>query len=213
MEQQRHVPRQRALRRRRRPRRSTSRCAASARCGTSSPACTAARSPPTTSARRWASTSCRRRSCATGRSARARCSGSSTPTIASTTSRSTRSAPTCTTSCAAWPLFDLVANNTDRKSGHVLIDARRSHLGHRPRPVLRRRLQAAHGRLGVRRRADRLGADRRRRAASPSGCRWRSPRCSTTTRSRRCRSAPSGSSSNPVFPVDSSGRRYPWPMV
>ena len=32
---------------------------------------------------------------------------------------------------------------------------RRSHLGHRSRPVLRRRLQAAHRRLGVRWRADR----------------------------------------------------------
>ena len=54
------------------------------------------------------------------RSARARCSSSSTPTSSSTTSRSTRTRrhhDRCDGICA----FDLVANNTDRKSGHCLL--------------------------------------------------------------------------------------------
>ena len=61
-------------------------------------------------------------------------------------------------------VFDLVANNTDRKSGHCLLGPRRPHLGHRQRAVLRRRVQAAHGALGLRRRADPRRPPGRRRA-------------------------------------------------
>ena len=86
------------------PRASTSRCAASGRCGTSSPACTAGgRRLPAERGdghrRRPADGAARRRA----RSARARCSGSSTPTTVSTTSRSPSSGPTCTTSCGRSP--------------------------------------------------------------------------------------------------------------
>ena len=63
----------------------------------------------------------RRRCCATARSARVRSSGSSTADHSSTTSRSTRPIRTCTTGCGRWPLLDVLANNTDRKSGHVLL--------------------------------------------------------------------------------------------
>ena len=45
--------------------------------------------------------------------------------------------------------FDVVANNADRKSGHVLFDETRL-LGDRQRAVLSRRGQAAHRHLGVR---------------------------------------------------------------
>ena len=47
--------------------------------------------------------------------------------------------------------FDVVANNADRKSGHVLQGIRRPAVGHRPRAVLPPPTQAAHGHLGLRR--------------------------------------------------------------
>ena len=50
-------------------------------------------------------------------------------------------------------VFDIVSNNTDRKSGHCLHRHRRQHLGHRQRFVVPRRIQAAHGAVGLRRRA------------------------------------------------------------
>ena len=49
--------------------------------------------------------------------------------------------------------FDLVINNADRKAGHTLRDPQGRDLGHRPRRLLPRPAQAAHGDLGVRRRA------------------------------------------------------------
>ena len=49
-------------------------------------------------------------------------------------------------------VLDVVANNTDRKSGHCLLAGDRV-WAHRQRVVLRSRLQAAHRDLGVRRRA------------------------------------------------------------
>ena len=100
----------------------------------------------------------------TGRSAPARCSSSSTPTSSSTTSRSTRTRSNHD-QLRAMCAFDLVGNNTDRKSGHCLLGARRPHLRHRPRPDVPPRVQAAHGDLGVRRRA-RPGADSSRPSTS-----------------------------------------------
>ena len=89
---------------------------------------------------------------------------------------------------------------------------RRPRLGHRPRAVLRRRLQAAHRRVGVRRRDD------HRRAGA------RAARLATAVpleiaalladdeveavRERACWIV-----EHPTFPIDSSGRRYPWPLV
>ena len=96
-------------------------------------------------------------------SARAPCSDGCTRTASSTTSR-------CATSreLADWfralAALDVVANNTDRKSGPRALGGRPV-LGDRQRAVLPRRRQAAHGHLGVRRRArstprslERLGA-------------------------------------------------------
>ena len=58
------------------------------------------------------------RCCATGRPASAACSGSSSTTPTITTSRCWS---TTATSSGAWPLFDIVINNTDRKGGHCLL--------------------------------------------------------------------------------------------
>ena len=55
------------------------------------------------------------------RSVRARSSASSTPTSSSTTSRSTKTRPTIP-QLARICAFDLLVNNTDRKSGHCLLD-------------------------------------------------------------------------------------------
>ena len=52
------------------------------------------------------------------------------------------------------PLFDVLANNTDRKGGHCLHDqANDVDLRHRPRPHVPRAVEAAHRHLGLRRRA------------------------------------------------------------
>ena len=64
--------------------------------------------------------------------------------------------------------------------------ARRPHLGHRQRAVLPRRVQAAHGDLGLRRRADarpRCWHDRAAWSSDDPRSTW--PSCSTTTRPRR----------------------------
>ena len=135
------------------------------------------------------STSCRRRSSATARSARAALQWFVDADHQQHYFTIHESRADLHDVLRAVAVFDLLANNTDRKSGHVLIDARRPHLGHRPRAVLRRRLQAAHGRVGVRRRAGARPTASTRRGASPSVAARRSPRCSPTTRSRRCTSA------------------------
>ena len=108
-------------------------------------------------------------------------------------------------------VFDLLANNTDRKSGHVLIDSDDHIWG------------IDHGLC--------FAADFKLRTvvwefggepidaallepSSPSRapCRWRSPRCCR----RRGRGAPGA---GPVgrrqsgVPGRQSGRRYPWPIV
>ena len=99
-------------------------------------------------------------SCArTPRSARARCSGSSTPTTASTTSRSPSSGPICTTSCGrspcstSWPTTPTARAATAcwRRVGSTPM-ASAAGVGDRQRSLLRPRLQAAHRHLGVRRR-------------------------------------------------------------
>ncbi len=74
------------------------------------------------------------------------------------------------------------------------------------------RLQAAHRDLGVRRRADRRGPTGRASIHWPLRCRWSWRRCSTTTRWRRCSTGRPGSSSADS-PADTSGHRYPWPLV
>ena len=83
----------------------------------------------------------------------------------------------------------------------------------RQRPLLPRRAEAAHGDLGVRRRAA-----SRRRSSSTSlgiaqacrrGCAALLDRDEVDAVQRRAKAVVA----KPVFPVDPSGRRYPWPMV
>ena len=129
----------------------TSRSAASARSGTSRRGSSGARSPRTGSRRRSAGASCRSPCRATARTARARSSASWTPTSSSTTSRCSRTRAhrdRLQRIC----LFDLVANNADRKSGHCLLGPDGDDLRHRQRPQLPRGPEAPHGDLGLRRR-------------------------------------------------------------
>ena len=139
---------------------------------------------------RW----CRRRCCATARSARAPAScGSTSRTTpsrwsascparraadrlaadrrrrATTTATRTSLAHADDPRLARLAVFDAVINNADRKGGHVLLGAGRPGVRRRPRRVLPRRGQAAHGAVGLGRRA----AARRTRA-----------RCSTALRAR-----------------------------
>ena len=132
---------------------STSRGAASGRCGTSPTArCAGARSPRASSPTASVGTSCPSPCCATtARSARARCSASSSTTPRSTTSR-------CSTDhedrFRQFAVFDILANNTDRKGGHCLHDmANDVDRRHRPRAHVPSVVEAAHGDLGLRRRA------------------------------------------------------------
>ena len=62
-------------------------------------------------------------------------------------------------------LFDAIANNADRKVGHLLALPGGPILGRRPRHLLRRRAQDAHGPVGV-----------ARGPSSRPSCRWW-PRC------------------------------------
>ena len=115
---------------------------------------------------------------------------------------------------AGCAVFDLVSNNTDRKGGHCLLDARRPHLGHRQRPVVPRRVQAAHRDLGLRRRAHRRRAARRprrppRRRACPS--RW--PRLLDTFERDALLTRARALLRERALPIDDTGHRYPWPLV
>ena len=148
----------------------------------------------------------------TARSARARCSCSSTPTSSSTTSRSTRTRPTTTTSSAPMCAFDLLGQQHRPQERPLPARARRPHLRHRPRPVLPPGVQAAHGDLGVRRRA---GAGRRPAGRRPGG-RLRTARGGDPPRRRgggRAAAAGGDARGRGSFPIDTSGHRYPWPLV
>ena len=104
--------------------------------------------------------------------------------------------------------FDLLANNTDRKSGHCLLglDGRIWGIDN---GLCFAEDQAAHGDLGVRRRA----RSRRVLATSPAadGVPPAVAACSTTTRSAACSGGPRRSW--PRSSRSTRGRRYPWPLV
>ena len=204
-----------AARRASRRGRSTSPAAVSARCGTSPAGSSAARWPPTSSRPRsgWR----RARDGAprsTGPTARARSSASSTPTSSSTTSPCSRSPRYERPAPAASPGFDLLANNADRKGGHVLVDDDGAHLGDRPRPVLPRRRQAADRRCGT---SPASGCPKRSLAACerlademPStldALLEPDEREALSARAARLRR-------RPVFPAPRDDyRAYPWPLV
>ena len=89
---------------------------------------------------------------------------------------------------------------------------RRTHLRDRQRTVLRGRVEAAHRDLGVRRRPHpvELVDDVARVAKEvPPGMRALLDPDEVDAVRRRSKAIVA----KPVFPVDTSGRRYPWPMV
>ena len=105
-------------------------------------------------------------------------------------------------------LFDIAANNADRKGGHCLLDAEGDDLDDRPRRVLRGGAEAAHGDLDVRRRA---AARRRRRgprarARRAVGRRGVADDAARAARSRR-RSRRSGTGSSGCWPTAGSPSR------
>ena len=88
-------------------------------------------------------------------------------------------------------VFDLLANNTDRKSGHCLVDPRGTDLGRRQRPVLLGRTQAAHGHLGLRRdHHPRTVGGRRGPVPGARAALRRWPICSPTPSSPPCSAGP-----------------------
>ena len=110
------------------PRRSSHRAiykpgAASGRCGTSSPVCTAG-GGRVSAERRLGSAWCHRRFCATARSVRDRCSASSTPTSPALL-HAPRGTGRSRMTVGDDGALDVLANNTDRKSGHCSAIARR----------------------------------------------------------------------------------------
>ena len=110
--------------------------------------------------------------------------------------------------------FDVVANNADRKSGHVLVGRRRAPVGHRPRPVLPRPAQAAHGHLGLRRRGGaRLDRRRPRAARGRRAARRRGGAAVRGPRPRRCWSGRPGwptPASSPSRWATGRRTRGPW---
>ena len=155
---------------------------------------------------RSGSTSCPRRCCAwTVRTERVRCSASSTRTSPSTTSRLLNE-PRHHAQLRRIAAFDLLANNGDRKGGHLLIDweGRIWGIDHglcfHVEAKLRTVMWDFAGRGAAGRAALRLRA--RRRARFPSG--WR--RCSSPTSVKR-----SGEGHGPASqtPLPFAARRLP----
>ncbi len=107
--------------------------------------------------------------------------------------------------------FDLLANNTDRKSGHCLLGTRRAHLRHRQRSQLPPRVQAAHRDLGVRWRAGPRVAARRR---APVGRRGVEPAADGPARPLRARRAVDpGPSAGPRRLLPGRPHRPPLPLA
>ena len=116
--------------------------------------------------------------------------------------------------------FDVVINNTDRKGGHCLraLDGR-TDLRHRPRRLVPRAVEAAHGDLGLRRRVDPA-----RRVPRPPPLRRRScaPATSASTSSTALdrfeldalRARTEHLLATGVLPeADDDYHCYPWPMI
>ena len=163
--------------------------------------------------RRSAGASCRRRSSATARSAKARCS------------------------CFVDVDFEqhYFTLYEDREDLHAVLRTHvrlrpprqqhrsqerplppgpgRASVGHRPRALLLRRLQAAHGDLGIRGRTGARGAARRRWPGSARRCRPSIADLLDDDEVEALQDRAASLASRPQFPIDTTGRRYPWPMV
>jgi uncharacterized repeat protein (TIGR03843 family) len=109
-------------------------------------------------------------------------------------------------------VFDLLVNNTDRKSGHCLLG-----LDHRIYAIdnglcfaVEPKLRTVIWEFGGDPIPEALVADVARIAAAvPSGLRALLDADEVDSVQRRAKAVVA----KPFFPVDSSGRRYPWPMV
>ena len=109
-------------------------------------------------------------------------------------------------------VFDLLVNNTDRKSGHCLLG-----LDHRIYAIdnglcfaVEPKLRTVIWEFGGERIPESLIVDVARIAqAVPPGLRALLDRDEVDAVQRRAKAVVA----KPVFPVDPSGRRYPWPMV
>ena len=108
--------------------------------------------------------------------------------------------------------FDLLANNTDRKSGHCLLGAD----GHiwgidhglcfPADPKLRTVIWEFGG--------ERVPTTSCRTwGGSPSACRWRSPTLLDDEEVAALQRRAAALVDRGVFPIDTSGHRYPWPLV
>jgi uncharacterized repeat protein (TIGR03843 family) len=109
-------------------------------------------------------------------------------------------------------LFDLLANNTDRKSGHVLIDSQDHIWGidHGLCFAADFKLRTVVWEFGGERIDTRLiGAARRIADRVPLEVATLLADEEVAAMQKRAEWVVE----NPVFPVDQSGRRYPWPMV
>ncbi len=109
--------------------------------------------------------------------------------------------------------FDLVANNTDRKSGHCLLRPGRPPLrGHRSRPLLHaeRKLRTVVWEFGTNRSPTTSSTPPTGSSTVPldiaTGC------CRRRGRSDS-RAPPAWMVKERRFPTDPTGRRYPWPLV
>ena len=110
--------------------------------------------------------------------------------------------------------FDLLANSADRKGGHCLagddgrVWAVDNGLTFHGEPKLRTVIWDFGGEPRARRRCSRMRCGWPTRAA-----RRRSATCSAPTSAARCSSGRPRWRSPGRFPVDHTGRRYPWPLV
>ena len=109
--------------------------------------------------------------------------------------------------------FDVLANNTDRKSGHVLLgpDDRIWGVDQGLCFAADFKLRTVIWDFGGEALPPSLLADDRAAGHDRSRSTW--PRCSTTTRPKPSSNGRASCCATPACPVDTTGRRYPWPMV
>ncbi len=109
--------------------------------------------------------------------------------------------------------FDVLANNTDRKSGHCLLglDGQIYGIDHGLCFAEDFKLRTVIWEFG----GERVPDDvlRRRGVGWPTACRWRWRPCSTTRRSAALQRRAAALVDRGIFPIDTSGHRYPWPLV
>ena len=148
----------------------------------------------------------------TAPSARARSSSSSPPTSRPTTSPSTRAGPDLHDQLRPICAFDLLVNNTDRKSGHCLLglDGRVWAIDNGLCFAQDDKLRTVIWEFGDERMPAKLLVDVRRIAdCIPLEVATLLDDDEVVALQRRAQQLVA----KKVFPIDRSGRRYPWPLV